>query len=143
RLGPAGRAAGAVAGRRAVIRRLRPRGAAAGRRLPRLRGSPRPARAPGRSRRARVARLSEPPLTAPAKREVPRVLYLGPFATMADRFAVAPLLIPIAASFHLSLAAVSGAASLFGHGNVAGVCEALFERPELLTYYQARNEQQP
>jgi predicted MFS family arabinose efflux permease len=32
---------------------------------------------------------------------------------MADRFAVAPLLIPIAASFHVSLAAVSGAASLY------------------------------
>ena len=44
---------------------------------------------------------------------VPRILYLGAFATMADRFAVAPLLIPIAASFHVSLAAVSGAASLY------------------------------
>jgi len=32
---------------------------------------------------------------------------------MADRFAVAPLLIPIAASFHVSLVAVSGAASLY------------------------------
>jgi predicted MFS family arabinose efflux permease len=32
---------------------------------------------------------------------------------MADRFAVAPLLIPIAASYHVSLAAVSGAASLY------------------------------
>ncbi len=32
---------------------------------------------------------------------------------MADRFAVAPLLIPIAASFQVSLAAVSGAASLY------------------------------
>lgn len=32
---------------------------------------------------------------------------------MADRFAVAPLLIPIAASFGVSLAAVSGAASLY------------------------------
>jgi predicted MFS family arabinose efflux permease len=32
---------------------------------------------------------------------------------MADRFAVAPMLIPIAASFHVSLAAVSGAASLY------------------------------
>jgi predicted MFS family arabinose efflux permease len=32
---------------------------------------------------------------------------------MADRFSVAPLLIPIAASFHVSLAAVSGAASLY------------------------------
>jgi predicted MFS family arabinose efflux permease len=40
-------------------------------------------------------------------------MYLGAFATMADRFAVAPLLIPIAASFHVSLAAVSGAASLY------------------------------
>lgn len=32
---------------------------------------------------------------------------------MTDRFAVAPLLIPIAASFHVSLAAVSGVASLY------------------------------
>ena len=32
---------------------------------------------------------------------------------MADRFAVAPLLIPIAVSFHVSLAAVSGVASLY------------------------------
>jgi predicted MFS family arabinose efflux permease len=40
-------------------------------------------------------------------------LYVGAFATMADRFAVAPLLIPIAASFQVSLAAVSGAASLY------------------------------
>jgi predicted MFS family arabinose efflux permease len=41
------------------------------------------------------------------------LLYLGPFATMADRFAVAPLLIPIAVSFHVSLAVASGAASLY------------------------------
>jgi len=40
-------------------------------------------------------------------------LYLGAFATMADRFAVAPLLIPMAATFHVSLAAVSGVASLY------------------------------
>src|SRR2546430_16841664 len=32
---------------------------------------------------------------------------------MTDRFAVAPLLIPIAASFHVSLVAVSGVASLY------------------------------
>jgi predicted MFS family arabinose efflux permease len=32
---------------------------------------------------------------------------------MADRFAVAPLLIPMAVSFHVSLAAVSGVASLY------------------------------
>jgi predicted MFS family arabinose efflux permease len=52
-------------------------------------------------------------LAATAQRGIPRILYLGAFATMADRFAVAPLLIPIAASFHVSLAAVSGAASLY------------------------------
>jgi predicted MFS family arabinose efflux permease len=52
-------------------------------------------------------------LAATAEQAIPRVLYLGPFATMADRFAVAPLLIPIAVSFHLSLAAVSGVASLY------------------------------
>jgi predicted MFS family arabinose efflux permease len=40
-------------------------------------------------------------------------LYLGPFATMADRFAVAPLLIPIAVSFHISVAAVTAVASLY------------------------------
>jgi predicted MFS family arabinose efflux permease len=40
-------------------------------------------------------------------------LYLGPFATMADRFAVAPMLIPIAVSFHASLTTASGAASLY------------------------------
>jgi 3D-(3,5/4)-trihydroxycyclohexane-1,2-dione acylhydrolase (decyclizing) len=34
-----------------------------------------------------------------------------------------------------------GCFGIFGHGNVAGIGEALFERPELLTYYQARNEQ--
>jgi 3D-(3,5/4)-trihydroxycyclohexane-1,2-dione acylhydrolase (decyclizing) len=34
-----------------------------------------------------------------------------------------------------------GCFGIFGHGNVAGVGEALFEHPELLTYYQARNEQ--
>jgi predicted MFS family arabinose efflux permease len=50
---------------------------------------------------------------AAAERGVSRLLYLGPFATMTDRFAVAPLLIPIAASFHVSLAAVSGVASLY------------------------------
>jgi 3D-(3,5/4)-trihydroxycyclohexane-1,2-dione acylhydrolase (decyclizing) len=36
---------------------------------------------------------------------------------------------------------VSGCFGIFGHGNVAGIGEALFERPDLLTYYQARNEQ--
>jgi len=40
-------------------------------------------------------------------------LYLGAFATMADRFAVAPLLIPMAATYQVSLATVSGVASLY------------------------------
>ncbi len=34
-----------------------------------------------------------------------------------------------------------GCFGIFGHGNVAGVGEALYENPDLLTYYQARNEQ--
>src|SRR2546425_11937550 len=57
--------------------------------------------------------LSQGGSAATPERRVPRILYLGAFATMADRFAVAPLLIPIAASFHVSLVAVSGAASLY------------------------------
>jgi 3D-(3,5/4)-trihydroxycyclohexane-1,2-dione acylhydrolase (decyclizing) len=35
----------------------------------------------------------------------------------------------------------AGCFGIFGHGNVAGVGEALYERPDLLTYHQARNEQ--
>src|SRR5258707_7351091 len=34
-----------------------------------------------------------------------------------------------------------GCFGIFGHGNVTGVGQALAEKPELLTYYQARNEQ--
>ncbi len=34
-----------------------------------------------------------------------------------------------------------GCFGIFGHGNVAGLGEALYERRDLLTYYQARNEQ--
>jgi 3D-(3,5/4)-trihydroxycyclohexane-1,2-dione acylhydrolase (decyclizing) len=34
-----------------------------------------------------------------------------------------------------------GCFGIFGHGNVAGIGEALYESRELLTYYQARNEQ--
>jgi 3D-(3,5/4)-trihydroxycyclohexane-1,2-dione acylhydrolase (decyclizing) len=34
-----------------------------------------------------------------------------------------------------------GCFGIFGHGNVAGIGQALYERPDLLTYYQARNEQ--
>jgi 3D-(3,5/4)-trihydroxycyclohexane-1,2-dione acylhydrolase (decyclizing) len=34
-----------------------------------------------------------------------------------------------------------GCFGIFGHGNVAGIGEALYESPELLTFHQARNEQ--
>jgi 3D-(3,5/4)-trihydroxycyclohexane-1,2-dione acylhydrolase (decyclizing) len=34
-----------------------------------------------------------------------------------------------------------GCFGIFGHGNVAGFGQALHQHPELLTYYQARNEQ--
>ena len=34
-----------------------------------------------------------------------------------------------------------GCIGIFGHGNVAGFGQALYERPDLLTYRQARNEQ--
>ncbi|HKV31358.1 MAG TPA: 3D-(3,5/4)-trihydroxycyclohexane-1,2-dione acylhydrolase (decyclizing) [Candidatus Dormibacteraeota bacterium] len=36
---------------------------------------------------------------------------------------------------------ITGCFGIFGHGNVAGVGEALFEQPGLMPYYQARNEQ--
>src|SRR5436305_5934150 len=34
-----------------------------------------------------------------------------------------------------------GCFGIFGHGNVAGIGEALYESPDLLTYHQARSEQ--
>src|SRR5213082_3302000 len=36
---------------------------------------------------------------------------------------------------------IEGCFGIFGHGNVTGVGQALAQSPELLTYYQARNEQ--
>ena len=36
---------------------------------------------------------------------------------------------------------VNGCFGIFGHGNVAGIGEALYQNSELLTYYQGRNEQ--
>src|SRR5216110_3695201 len=35
----------------------------------------------------------------------------------------------------------AGCFGIFGHGNLTGVGQALAQNPELLTYYQARNEQ--
>src|SRR5438045_8693007 len=36
---------------------------------------------------------------------------------------------------------IQGCFGIFGHGNLAGVGQALAQSPDLLTYYQARNEQ--
>jgi 3D-(3,5/4)-trihydroxycyclohexane-1,2-dione acylhydrolase (decyclizing) len=36
---------------------------------------------------------------------------------------------------------IEGCFGIFGHGNVTGLGQALAQNPELLTYYQARNEQ--
>jgi 3D-(3,5/4)-trihydroxycyclohexane-1,2-dione acylhydrolase (decyclizing) len=36
---------------------------------------------------------------------------------------------------------IAGCFGIFGHGNLTGIGQALAERPDLLTYYQARNEQ--
>ncbi|HEX2681785.1 MAG TPA: thiamine pyrophosphate-binding protein, partial [Candidatus Dormibacteraeota bacterium] len=36
---------------------------------------------------------------------------------------------------------IEGCFGIFGHGNVTGIGQALAEHPDLLTYYQARNEQ--
>lgn len=42
-----------------------------------------------------------------------RLLSGGPFVTMVDRFALAPLLIPIASDFHVPLGRVAGAATAY------------------------------
>ena len=42
-----------------------------------------------------------------------RLLSAGPFVTMIDRFAVAPVLIPIAADFHAPVGAVAIAATAY------------------------------
>src|SRR6202140_3179341 len=36
---------------------------------------------------------------------------------------------------------IEGCFGIFGHGNLTGIGQALAQNPELLTYYQARNEQ--
>src|SRR5437667_10096937 len=36
---------------------------------------------------------------------------------------------------------IGGCFASFGHGNLTGVGQALAQNPELMTYYQARNEQ--
>jgi 3D-(3,5/4)-trihydroxycyclohexane-1,2-dione acylhydrolase (decyclizing) len=65
---------------------------------------------------------------------------------MAVRLTAAQALIRFLAAQHVERDGVEhqffgGCFGIFGHGNVAGIGEALYESPELLTYYQARNEQ--
>src|SRR5256886_2595185 len=62
------------------------------------------------------------------------------------RLTVAQALVRFLAAQHVERDGVehrffAGCFGIFGHGNVAGVGEALYERPDLLTYYQARSEQ--
>jgi 3D-(3,5/4)-trihydroxycyclohexane-1,2-dione acylhydrolase (decyclizing) len=62
------------------------------------------------------------------------------------RFTAAQALIRFLAVQHVERDGVEqrffgGCFGIFGHGNVAGIGEALYELPELVTYYQARNEQ--
>ncbi len=62
------------------------------------------------------------------------------------RLTAAQALVRFLASQHVERDGVDqrffgGCFGIFGHGNVAGIGEALYESPELLTYYQARNEQ--
>src|SRR6266704_1384605 len=62
------------------------------------------------------------------------------------RLTAAQALVRFLASQHVERDGVDqrffgGCFGIFGHGNVAGIGEALYEHPELLTYYQARNEQ--
>jgi 3D-(3,5/4)-trihydroxycyclohexane-1,2-dione acylhydrolase (decyclizing) len=65
---------------------------------------------------------------------------------MVVRLTAAQALIRFLAAQHVERDGVEhqffgGCFGIFGHGNVAGIGEALYESPELLTYYQARNEQ--
>jgi 3D-(3,5/4)-trihydroxycyclohexane-1,2-dione acylhydrolase (decyclizing) len=62
------------------------------------------------------------------------------------RLTMAQALVRFLASQHVERDGVeqrffAGCWGIFGHGNVAGVGEALFESPELLPYHMARNEQ--
>ncbi|HYM50243.1 MAG TPA: MFS transporter [Candidatus Limnocylindrales bacterium] len=43
----------------------------------------------------------------------PLLFYLGPFITMADRFSIAPMLIPIGVSLHVPFSAAAGAATWY------------------------------
>jgi 3D-(3,5/4)-trihydroxycyclohexane-1,2-dione acylhydrolase (decyclizing) len=66
--------------------------------------------------------------------------------TGAVRLTAAQALLRFLAAQHVERDGVEqrffgGCFGIFGHGNVAGIGEALYESPDLLTYYQARNEQ--
>ena len=62
------------------------------------------------------------------------------------RLTVAQALVRFLASQHterdgLEQRLIAGCFGIFGHGNVAGVGQALLEQPEAMPYYHARNEQ--
>ena len=62
------------------------------------------------------------------------------------RLTMAQALVRFLASQHVERDGVeqrffAGVWGIFGHGNVAGIGEALFESPEMLPYHMARNEQ--
>ena len=65
---------------------------------------------------------------------------------MSVRLTTAQALVRFLAAQHVERDGVEqrffgGCFGIFGHGNVAGIGQALYQYPELLTYYQARNEQ--
>jgi 3D-(3,5/4)-trihydroxycyclohexane-1,2-dione acylhydrolase (decyclizing) len=65
---------------------------------------------------------------------------------MTVRLTMAQALVRFLAAQHVERDGVEhrffeGCFGIFGHGNVTGVGQALAESPDLLTYYQARNEQ--
>jgi predicted MFS family arabinose efflux permease len=50
---------------------------------------------------------------AASKPTIGRLLYLGPAIAAFDRFSIAPLLVPIALEFHMSLAVIASAATFY------------------------------
>jgi 3D-(3,5/4)-trihydroxycyclohexane-1,2-dione acylhydrolase (decyclizing) len=67
-------------------------------------------------------------------------------SSQALRLTTAQALVRFLAAQHVERDGVeqrffAGCFGIFGHGNVAGIGQALYQHPELLTYYQARNEQ--
>ena len=101
----------------------------------------------GRARRARVALPRRPgPRLDPQ-----HVGGAGDRSQTSDdggpmRLTVAQALVRFLANQHterdgLEQRLIAGCFGIFGHGNVAGIGQALLEQPEAMPYYHARNEQ--